>query len=338
VHGRKTAGWMAAMAIAAAQLASASGQGSQASAADKASEPARIVRLDPGLDAVVPGGAAVERVRDNSGRLAEGPLWTRDGSLLFSDMTANVIARMTKDGRTSVFIPRAGYDGDPPPSGPMVGSNGLTYDRDGRLIVCERGNRRVTRREPDGRVTVLADRYRGIRLTRPNDVIVRSDGTIYFTDMCTDCTPELPFQGVFRIRNGTLDLAAEMPYPNGLALSPDERYLYVSSSDRARKIWMRFTVSPDGALGEPALFFDATSTEGGVPDGLKTDTVGNLYATGPGGVWIVSPAGAALGRIEVPGGAVNVAWGDDDGRTLYITGRGIHRVRLNVAGKRPCCS
>ena len=336
--GRKTAVWVAVMALGGAALAGASSQKSQGAPADDALQPVRIVRLDPGLDAIVSREAAIERVYEGSGRLAEGPLWTRDGGLLFSDMAANVIARMTRDGRTSVFIPRAGYDGDPPANGPMAGSNGLTYDRDGRLIVCERGNRRVTRRELDGGVTVLADRYRGIRLTRPNDVIVKSDGTIYFTDMCTDCAPELPFQAVFRIRDGTLDVAAEMPYPNGLALSPDERYLYVSSSDRNRKIWVRFSVSSGGTLGDRAVFFDATAAEGGVPDGLKTDTAGNLYATGPGGVWIVSPAGAALGRIELPGGAVNVAWGDDDGKTLYITGRAIYRVRLNVAGKRPCCS
>lgn len=176
------------------------------------------------------------------------------------------------------------------------------------MIVCERGNRRVTRREPNGQITVLSDRYQGIRLTRPNDVVVAKDGTIYFTDMCTDCTPDLPFQAVFWIANGRLDVAAEMRYPNGLAFSPDEQYLYVSSSDRNRKIWMRFGVRPDGTLGERAVFFDATETQGGVPDGLKTDLAGNVYATGPGGVWIISAAGTALGRIELPGGAVNVAW------------------------------
>jgi gluconolactonase len=292
--------------------------------------------LNPGLESVVSAGTVPELVHD-VGRLAEGPLWTRDGDLLFSDMTANVITKLTRDGHASVFLRRAGYDADPPESGPMVGSNGLTFDREGRLIVCERGNRRVTRREPNGGVTVLADRYQGVRLTRPNDVIVKSDGSIYFTDMCTDCKPDLPFQGVFRVKNGTLDVAARVPFPNGLAFSPDERYLYVSISDQRRKIWMRFGVGSDGTLDEGAVFFDATTMEGAVPDGLKVDAAGNLYATGPGGVWIVDPRGTALGRVEVPGGAVNVAWGGDDGKTLYIAGREIHRVRVNVGGRRPCC-
>jgi gluconolactonase len=334
---RRVSAWVVVIAIARTALVSTGAQGPPASPAEQPSQTARIVRLDPGLDAVVPVGAAADLVYDGSGRLAEGPLWTRGGELLFSDMAANVIVRLTKGGRPSAFIPRAGYDGDPPASGPMVGSNGLTFDREGRLIVCERGNRRVTRRELNGQVTVLADRYQGIRLTRPNDVIVKRDGAIYFTDMCTDCTPDLPFQAVFRIRNGALDVAAEVPYPNGLAFSPDERHLYVSSSDRNRKIWLRFRVASDGTLGDRTVFFDATATEGGVPDGLKTDLAGNLYATGPGGVWIISPAGTALGRIELPGGAVNVAWGDDDGKTLYISGRAIHRLRLKVGGQRPCC-
>jgi gluconolactonase len=279
----------------------------------------------------------VERVYEGSGRLAEGPLWTRDGALLFSDLAMNAIYRLSQDGRASVFLNRAGYDGDPPTTGPMVGPNGLTYDGQGRLIVCERGNRRLIRRELNGRATVLADQYRGTRLTRPNDVVVKSDGAIYFTDMCTDCMPDLPFQAIFRIANGGIEVAAEVPYPNGLAFSPDERYLYVANSDRNRKNWMRFRVGPDGTLGQREVFFDATDSPGGVPDGLKTDVAGNLYATGPGGVWIISPAGTALGRIQLPGGAVNVAWGDEDGRTLYVTGRGIHRVRLNAGGKRPCC-
>lgn len=295
----------------------------------------RIVRLDAALDDIVLPGTRIEKVPAEVRRLAEGPLWTRDGALRFSDIAANVISRLSQ-GRTSVYLTRAGYDGEPPDGGTMVGSNGLTFDREGRLIVCERGNRRVTRRDSTG-LRVLADSYRGTRLTRPNDVIVKRDGTIYFTDMCTDCTPDLPFQGIFRITGGELHVAAEMPFPNGLAFSPDERYLYVSNSDPRRKVWMRFSVRPDGTLGEPEVFFDATDTPGGVPDGLKTDVAGNVYATGTGGVWVLSPKGVALGRIELPEGAVNVAWGGD-GRTLYMTGGAIYRIRVKVAGQRPCCA
>jgi gluconolactonase len=298
---------------------------------------ARLVKLHPALDAIVSSETAIEKIYAGSGHLLEGPLWTRDGTLLFSDIAANVIYSLRREGIASVFVNRAGYDGRAPQDGVMVGSNGLTFDLQGRLIVCERGNRRVVRRESNGRVTVLADQYQGTRLTRPNDVVVKRDGAVYFTDMCTDCMPDLGFEAIFRLANGKLDVAAKMPYPNGLAFSPDERYLYVSNSDRKRKTWMRFPVSPDGTLGERAFFFDATDTPGAVPDGLKIDLSGNLYATGPGGVWIISPEGIALGRIEMPEGAVNVAWGADDGKTLYITGRAIYRVRLKVGGKRPCC-
>ena len=322
------------VAFAVLAVAAATGGGMQGRL-DAQSPAPRIVRLDPALDAIAPPGTRVELIHERSG-LAEGPLWTRDGALLFSDIAANVIYRLNRDGRASAFLHRAGYDGDPPHGGPTVGSNGLTFDGTGRLLVCERGNRRLTRHEPDGRVTVLADRYQGTRLTRPNDVVVTRNGAIYFTDMCTDCTPELPFQGIFRIADGRLELAAEMPYPNGLAFSPDERHLYVSNSDRSRKIWMRFAVNPDGTLGARSILFDATDQAGGVPDGLKTDRAGNLYATGAGGVWIISPQGVALGRIELPDGAVNVAWGED-GSTLYVTGRAIYRVRLTAAGRRPCC-
>ena len=269
--------------------------------------------------------------------ITEGPLWTRDGALLFSDMEANVIYKLTPaDGTTVVFRKQSGYSGDSPP-GTTLGSNGLTFDRQGRLIVCERGNGRVTRLEADGRTTVLADQYEGKRFTRPNDVVVKSDGSLYFTDMCLGCEPELGFQGVFRITDGKLEVATKLPAPNGLAFSPDERYLYVSSSASDRMVWMRYDVKPDGALGVGSVFFDATNAQGpGVPDGMKIDLAGNLYATGPGGVWIISPEGTALGRIELPDAAQNVAWGDD-GKTLYVTARSIYRVRLNAMGKQSCC-
>ncbi len=311
------------------------GNVSQARASQHGS-PGQIIRLDPALDAIVPSETAIEMVHAGDDGITEGPVWTRDGALLFSHMAANVIYKLTPNGQTSIFREQAGFVGAAPRNS-NDGPNGLTFDKQGRLLICERGNRRVTRLEPDGRMTVVADRYQGTPFTRPNDVIVKSDGSIYFTDMCLGCTPELGFQGVFRIVNDRIDVVAKMPAPNGLAFSPDEKYLYVSSSDMARQVWMRFAVRRDGSLDAGRVFFDATNQPGaGVPDGMKVDAVGNLYATGPGGVWIISPEARALGRIELPASAQNVAWGDD-GRSLYITASSIYRVRLRTTGKRPCC-
>ena len=328
---------MLAVAFDSSQIAHAQGQNTNASSPPaRSGSVGRIVRLDPALDAIVPPETTIEMVHRGEGGVTEGPVWTHDGALLFSDMAANVVKKLTPDGQARVFRTEAGHAGDVPRDANW-GSNGLTFDKQGRLIICERGNRRVTRLEPDGRLTILADRYDGKPLTRPNDVVVKSDGSIYFTDMCLDCTPELGFQGVFRIVNNRIDVVAKMPAPNGLAFSPDERYLYVASSDRTREIWMRFGVKSDGSLDAGTVFFDATNHRGeGVPDGMKVDSAGNLYATGPGGVWIISPDARALGRIELPASAQNVAWGDD-GKTLYITAHSVYRVKLRAIGKRPCC-
>jgi sugar lactone lactonase YvrE len=306
----------------------------------------RVVRLDPALDAIVPANAAVERVATGFA-FTEGPVWTRDGALLVSDIPANAIVRIEPSGETSVFRSPSGYDGGDARPGGHVGSNGLTIDREGRLLIAEHGNRRVTRLEADGRLTVVADRYDGRRLNSPNDIVVKSDGAIYFTDppyglplQDKDPGKELEWSGIYRVRNGQVELLnRELSRPNGLAFSPDERYLYVANSEPNRRIWMRYDVRPDGTLGEGTVFLDLTADAGrGIPDGFKVDTAGNLYLTGPGGVSIVSPQGTVLGRIETPEGPANVAWGGDDGQTLYITARtSVYRIRLNAPGPRPCC-
>lgn len=306
----------------------------------------RVVRLDPALDAVVPRGAAVEKLASGF-QFIEGPVWHPDGYLLFSDPNANTIYRRTPDGAVSVFRAKSGYAGVDIGEYGQPGSNGLTLDAEGRLTIDEHGRRRVTRLEKNGVVTVLADRYQGMRLNSPNDLVYKSDGALYFTDppfglpkFFDDARKELPFSGVYRLgADGTLRLlTSELSGPNGLAFSPDERSLYVDNWDVSRKVIMRYPVHPDGSLGAGTVFLDVTTSEPGEQawDGLKVDVRGNVYAAGPGGVWILSPEGKHLGTIVAPETPANFAWGDEDGRTLYMTARtSLYRIRLNVPGIRP---
>jgi len=306
----------------------------------------RIVKLDPALDAIVAEDAVVEKISTDL-KFAEGPLWTRDGQLLFSDGPANTIYKMSIDGKKAVFRTPSGYDGTDLPETFFKGSNGLTMDAQGRLIICEHGNRRMTRLEPNGTLTVLADKFNGRRLNSPDDAVVKRDGSIYFADppyglqgQDTDPKKEIAFTGVYRWKDGAIDLLAQdLPRANGLGLSPDERYLYVSNSQVQRKVWMRYGVKNDGTLEPGSVFLDVTAERAqGVPDGLKLDASGNLYGTGPGGIWIISPAAKPLGRIEMPEVPANMAWGGSDGRTLYITARtSIYKVQMRARGPRPCC-
>jgi gluconolactonase len=303
----------------------------------------KVVRLDPAVDAIVPPGAVLEKIADGFS-LAEGPVWTRAGQLLVGDVRGNRIYSLTPGGEPMVFRDAAGYSATTPPLGILIGPNGITFDRAGHLIVCETGNRRVTSTSPDGRVTVLADRYDGKRLNSPNDVTVRSDGSIYFTDppygfpkQDDDPHKELPFNAVFRIHRGQVQVVTtEVAKPNGLSFSPDERLLYVTDSERNRL--MRFDVASDGTAGPGIVLVDQSGEQGaGVMDGVKVDSNGNIYVAGVGGLWIVSPRGAPLARFEVSDIATNAGWGDD-GSTLYVTGRAaVYRIRLTVKGARPCC-
>jgi gluconolactonase len=308
--------------------------------------PVTVTRKDPALDAIVPPDAAWERLA--SGFLfTEGPLWVRDGGyLLFSDPNANTIYRWSPDGHVSVFRAKSGYAGVDVGEYGQPGSNGLALDADGRLAVDEHGRRRVVRIEKTGAVTVLADRYQGKRLNSPNDLVYRSDGALYFTDppfglprFFDDPRKELPYSGVFRIGpDGMLALlTTELAGPNGLAFSPDERVLYVANWDERRKVVMRYEIRPDGSLANGRVFVDATTSDPGEQawDGLKADRQGNVYLAGPGGIWIVSPEGKELGRIAGPEQPANFAFGDDDGRTLYITARtSVYRMRLGIPGAR----
>ena len=276
----------------------------------------------------------------------EGPIWVRDGGyLLFSDPNNNTIYKYTPDGQLSVFREKSGYRGADIAEYGQPGSNGLTLDREGRLTIDEHGNHRVSRLEKNGALTVLADRYQGKRLNSPNDLVYRSDGTLYFTDppfglpkFHDDPRRELPFTGVFSLSNGMLRLlSTDLTGPNGIAFSPDEKYLYVTNWDVKKKVVMRYEANADGTLSNGTVFFDMTSAPGEEAlDGLKVDQQGNLYVSGPGGLWIISPEGTHLGTIKGPKLPHNMAWGDEDGKTLYLTAESaLYRIRLNIPGIRP---
>jgi len=258
----------------------------------------------------------------------EGPVWCGN-YLLFSDIPRNRIIRwrMLSEGPEVTTF-----------RSPSGNSNGLTLDKSGRLIACEHSGRRVTRTEMDGSISVLAEQYQGRRLNSPNDVVVRSDGSVYFTDPPYGLGDpanwkELPFNGVYRLSpGGELGLLTDdFDRPNGLAFSLDDSVLYID--DSARRHIRAFDVSPDGSLSNGRVLIEMQASEEGVPDGMKVDRQGNIYSTGPGGLWIINPGGNCLGRIVLPELPANMAWGDSDWKTLYITARtSVYRMRLAVAG------
>jgi gluconolactonase len=298
-----------------------------------------IIRHDPRFDALVPAGATIEKVVEGFVFL-EGPVWrSADSRLFYSDLRGNAIYQWTAvEGVRDVSKPFFTGDGTGLRG---VGPNGIALDTQGRLLACVYGSRSVIRIEADGSRTTLAERFEGKRLNSPNDLVVARDGTVYFTDPSfglegMDNSPlrELTFNGVYRLRpNGQLDLLTrEQERPNGLALSPDESILYVANSGGAVTGWMAYDLGPAG-LGNKRVFFDVSGVEGmGGADGMKVDLAGNVYATGPGGVWIIAPDGTHLGTIRPDEALTNVGWGDD-GRTLYITGRtALYRIRLSARG------
>jgi gluconolactonase len=312
---------------------------------------AQIINRDPALDDIVPVNAKIEKLAGGF-LFTEGPIWVprtedEDGYLLFSDPNNNLIYRWTQDGQLSIFMTKSGYRGMDIGEYTQPGSNGLTLDRQGRLTINQHGNRRVVRLEKNGQITVLADRYEGKRLNSPNDLVYKSDGALYFTDppfglpkFFDDPRKELPYSGVFRVSPDGKNIqlvTKELSGPNGLAFSPDEKYFYVDNWEDKRKIILRYEVNPDGTLSDGKVFFDMTSAEGeDALDGMKVDQKGNLYVSGPGGVWIISPEGKHLGTIVGPEHPHNFAWGDDDGKALYLCAQtGLYRIRLNVPGIRP---
>jgi len=302
----------------------------------------KVIRNDPALDAIVSPGAKIEKLAGGF-MFTEGPVWVRDGGyLLFSDPNNNLIYRWSEEDGVSVYRTHSGYTGMNIGEYGQPGSNGLTLDAQERLTINEHGNRRVTRLEKNGQLTVLADRYEGKRLNSPNDLVYRSDGALYFTDppfglpkFFEDSRKELPYSGVFCLINGELKLVSkDLTGPNGLAFSPDEKYLYVDNWDEKRKVIMRYDVHPDGTLSSGQVFIDATSEPGeDAWDGMKIDVKGNLYLSGPGGLWIVSQEGKHLGTIVGPEHPHNLAWGGEDHKTLYLAAQtGLYRLSVNIPG------
>ncbi|GAB2788401.1 SMP-30/gluconolactonase/LRE family protein [Rhabdobacter roseus] len=306
----------------------------------------QIIYEDASLEKLLPKGTSLE-VLASGFDWSEGPVWVKEGKyLLFSDVPKNTIYKWQEKEGLSVFLTPSGYTGrgtysDEP------GSNGLTLDNQGRLIACEHGDRRITAMPLDvgGKLT-LADRYQGKRFNSPNDVVQHpTNGSYYFTDppyglakKDKDPTRELPYFGVYRVTpEGEVSLLIQdLTRPNGLAFSPDGKILYVAQSDASRAVWMVYPVLENGNVGSGKLLFDATPMvkKGlpGLPDGFKVDQDGRLWATGPGGVLVLSPAGKLLGRIDTGQATANCAWGDD-GSTLYITADGyLCRIKTTTRG------
>src|SRR5512140_3534571 len=318
-----------------------------------------IQRLDPSANQLIPANAKLERVVTGFNKWTEGPVWTREGSLLFAEIPSNRSRRWKPGGKEAeVFIEPSGYTGSTPYGGPEPGSNGMTLDKDGRVSVAGHARRNVWRLEtldPHGTITVLADSYQGKKLSSPNDLVYRSDGSLYFTDPPyglptqgdSDPLKELKVNGVYRIvgarqhkagappdREKLQLIISDLPRPNGIAFSPDEKVLYIA--DSGDKVWMRYTVHADGSVSDGKLLLDANGEKlPGGPDGIRVDQKGNIYGSGPGGVWIISPDGKHLATIRVPEVVSNVAWGDEDAKTLYITGStSLYRIKLSVPGVR----
>ncbi len=304
---------------------------------------ATVVRHGPKMDAIVAPGTRIEKLAGGF-EFVEGPVWnSEEGFLLFSDPNANAIYRWTPDGQVSTWRTKSGYAGADIGRYRQPGSNGLALDPAGRVTIDQHGNRRVVRIEKNGLVTVLADRFENKRLNSPNDLVYRADGSLYFTDppfglpkAFDDPNRELPHAGVYRLADGRLTLeAADLRGPNGLAFSPDERFLYVGNWDPARKVIMRYPVRPDGTLEAGEVFFDITHRVPGEEawDGIKVDDQGHVFAAGPEGIYVLDPNGRHLGTIATPEHVANFAWGDSDRRTLYITAStGLYRIRLGFPG------
>ena len=322
--------------------------------------PLTIERLDPALSFIVPAHPTFEKVATGAGfKWTEGPIWIPSGYLLFAEIPSNSIRKWSPASGVSLFMQPSGWKESTPYAGPEPGSNGMTLDGHGRLTVAGHAQRDVWRLEQieaKAPVTLLADSYQGKRLNSPNDLVYKSDGTLYFTDppyglpqQDSDPTKQLPFNGVYRLPGAQSQkpgaaparaqlqlLIKDMTRPNGICFSPDEKYLYVNNSE-PKKFWMRYTVKPDGTLADGKVFFDASSdTRIGAPDGMKVDQEGNLYSAGPGGVWIFSPDGKHLGTLDIPERVGNLAFGGADHKTLYVAASSsIYRIFLKIPGDMP---
>jgi gluconolactonase len=306
-----------------------------------------ITRLDPRFDKLVPKGAALEVLADGF-QWVEGPVWVPQGRyLLFSDIPFNAIWKWQAGKGKSIFLKPSGLAAENKLREP--GTNGLRLDAEGRLVACDHGNRQVWRMDlKTKKKTTLADKYNGQRFNSPNDLVFNKQGDLYFTDPpyglllkgeSDEVMPgrEMDYCGVFRLtKDGKLTLLTrEMSRPNGIALAPDEKTLYVANSDPKQAVWMAFPVKADGTLGKGRVFYDATKWVGkkkGLPDGMKVDKAGNLFAAGPGGILVFAPDATLLGILETGVPTANCAFGED-GRTLFVAAdKALCRIRLTTTG------
>jgi gluconolactonase len=294
--------------------------------------PLQVDRVRPEFDRIVPSGAIAEKLPLRNS-FAEGPVWNaRDGYLLWTDAYESRILKWSPGQPVSVFMQ---------PTGQALA---VTYDRQGRLVATGWSARTIWRLEPDGTRTVLASHYEGQKINTPNDLVVKSDGAIYWTDSASalsiavfspdDIQRYLPYQAVFRLSPDGTDLrpvAVDYVSPNGLAFSPNESILYVN--DIQARLIKAYDVQPDGALTHSRVFYEARGAERGAPDGMKVDTEGNVYCTGPGGIHVIDAQGQLLGRVVGLGHCTNMCWGEDDWRTFFVTTRNwTYRIRLGVPG------
>ncbi|HVG27945.1 MAG TPA: SMP-30/gluconolactonase/LRE family protein [Acidobacteriaceae bacterium] len=315
---------------------------------------APIERLTPEAAAIIPPAAHLEKIVTCC-KWLEGPAWAPDGRLFVSDTDLNEMLVVSSDNKASIFKKPSGLT-DPSFHGKEPGTNGNAFDASGRLTVAGHALHQVFRfdkLESSSSLTVLADRYQGKRFNSPNDITYASDGSLFFTDppyglasqQDNDPKKELPFNGVFMIRNAAhkapgstptdpVLLIRDLTRPNGIALSPDEKVLYVANSDPANPLWMRYPLEKNGTVGPGKVLLSAKGAPGdGTPDGIKVDVKGNLYGAGPGGVWIISPEGKHIATIHVPERVSNCGWGGPDGQTLYITASSsVYRIHLNSKG------
>lgn len=299
--------------------------------ADEAKTIGSVERIDTSLDDLIDPSATLE-VLSEGYEWSEGPVWVdSEKMLLFSDVPMNTVYKWTEENGTEVYLKPSGYTGESSSNSAEEGSNGLALDGKGKLVLCQHGDRRLAAMDaplnaPQAIFTTLADQYDGKKFNSPNDVAIRRNGDYFFTDppygLPKNLNQEIPFQGVYKLSEGTVTLLVDsLTRPNGLAFSPDEKTLVIANSDPAKAIWYAFELTPDDSLVNGRIFYDATAaakTEPGLPDGLKIDRQGNIFATGPGGVWIFNKDGKLLGKIKVPVPTANCAFSADE-KTLFLT-------------------
>ncbi len=293
-----------------------------------------IERIDPALDAIIQNDPKVEVIADGF-EWSEGPVWIKEQNmLLFSDVPTNTIYKWTAEKGKEVYLTPSGYTGTETHYSNEPGSNGLTLNSEGKLVLCQHGDRRVVLMDapltaPEAKFTTLVDNYQGKKLNSPNDAVFRSNGDLFLTDppyglpkQENDPSREIPFQGVFKVSNGVASLITDsLTRPNGIAFFPGEKTLLVANSDPGKATWYAFDLLENDSVANARVFYDATEntkTEKGLPDGMRIDKQGNVFASGPGGIWIFNKEGKVLGKIKISEATSNCVLADDD-KTLYAT-------------------